>query len=78
MLVSHRERKNMAHVFDKKDDSIQITDVLEKLKTKGYTKSQCRIIVRECLQIGLLYVDDITDQGVYIALTEYGEEMWKM
>lgn len=75
-MLNENQREIIVQMFDTIDDALPLTDMAQDLRELGYASASR--IIRDAIQEGLLYVDAVEDDGtVYLALTDWGEEIWE-
>lgn len=76
-MLQQNQRYLIVGMFLKINDALPLCDIFNSLK-KDYNYSNPGSIIRDAIQEGLIYVDNIDNNGdVYLALTDYGESMWE-
>ena len=75
-MLQQNQRYIIVSMFSSINDALPLCDILDILKKEhGYNTSGS--IIRDAIQEGLIYVDNIENNGeVYLALTDYGERTW--
>jgi hypothetical protein len=77
MVIRENQREIIVGTFDEIDSSLPIEHILDILIQKYGYKIPGKIL-RDAIQEGILYVDEITDEGVvYLALDDWGETIWR-
>ncbi len=76
-MSSDRQIDIILSIFDNIDQSLTLDHIIEQLSTNYKYPEK---VVKEAIDEGLLYIDEITDirtnNQVFLALTEWGEELW--
>ncbi|MBE3120623.1 MAG: hypothetical protein IMZ58_00215 [Thermoplasmata archaeon] len=74
LVLTDRAIDIILDLFETLEDALSYDYIKEQLKEHSYKKPD--IVIRELINEGILQIDEFEPE-MYLALTEYGEELWE-
>jgi hypothetical protein len=71
-----KETRDVIKIFEEIDDSLLLTHITTKLKALGYENTGNTI--KNAIKNDILNIDDVEDNDIYLALTDFGEDLWEL
>lgn len=75
-LVFVKETIDIVKIFEEIDSSVLLSYINTKLKDLGY--ENVGMIIRNAIKNEILDIDDIEDNDIYFALSDFGEKLWEI
>ncbi len=73
-LAFVKDTRDLVKIFEEIDDSLLMAHLIDNLKDLGYDNTGS--IIKNAIKNDILTIDDIEDNDIYLALTDFGEELW--